>query len=155
MKRRLEEIVEGSSKHWSVVAASAKHWRELAKQRSNQRKESPLRKRAPSLTDDMVGTVHKLVNNAYDATLKLHRPYMFSPKLVKSRTACSILQPNFSRTLSYKHSYFNRITSLWSALAEPISTKTFLSFKVTVQFETEGNGQNEAVSYMYKSEVKL
>ena len=27
--------------------------------------------------------------------------------------------------------------------------------KVTVQFETEGNGQNEIVSYMDRSEVKL
>ena len=28
-------------------------------------------------------------------------------------------------------------------------------FKVTVQFETEGNGQNEIVSSMDRSEVKL
>ena len=28
-------------------------------------------------------------------------------------------------------------------------------FKVTVQFETEGNGQNEIVSHMDRSEVKL
>ena len=27
--------------------------------------------------------------------------------------------------------------------------------KVTVQFETEGNGQNEVVSHMDRSEVKL
>ena len=27
--------------------------------------------------------------------------------------------------------------------------------KVTVQFETEGNGQNEIVSHMDRSEVKL
>ena len=27
--------------------------------------------------------------------------------------------------------------------------------KVTVQFETKGNGQNEIVSYMDRSEVKL
>ena len=27
--------------------------------------------------------------------------------------------------------------------------------KVTVQFETEGNGQNEIVSHMERSEVKL
>ena len=29
------------------------------------------------------------------------------------------------------------------------------SVKVTVQLETEGNGQNEIVSHMYRSEVKL
>ena len=29
------------------------------------------------------------------------------------------------------------------------------SFKVTVQFETEGNGQNEIFSHMDRSEVKL
>ena len=29
------------------------------------------------------------------------------------------------------------------------------SIKVTVQFETEGNGQNEIVSHMDRSEVKL
>ena len=28
-------------------------------------------------------------------------------------------------------------------------------FKVTVRFETEGNGQNEIVSHMDRSEVKL
>ena len=28
-------------------------------------------------------------------------------------------------------------------------------FKVTVQFETEGNGQNEIVSHMNRSEVRL
>ena len=28
-------------------------------------------------------------------------------------------------------------------------------FKVTVQFETEGNGENEFVSHMDRSEVKL
>ena len=55
VKRRLEEIVEGSSKHWSVVAASAKHWREVAKQRRMQRKGSPLRSpKRPPVTDDMV-----------------------------------------------------------------------------------------------------
>lgn len=54
-KRRLEEIVEGSSKHWSVVAASAKHWQEVAKQRRMERKGSPLRspKRSP-VKDDTV-----------------------------------------------------------------------------------------------------
>ena len=31
----------------------------------------------------------------------------------------------------------------------------FTSFKVTVQFETEGNGQNEIVGHMNRSEVKL
>ena len=30
-----------------------------------------------------------------------------------------------------------------------------LFIKVTVQFETEGNGQNEIVSHMDRSEVKL
>ena len=29
------------------------------------------------------------------------------------------------------------------------------SLKVTVQFETEGNGQNEILSYMERSEVEL
>ena len=29
------------------------------------------------------------------------------------------------------------------------------SIKVTVQFKTEGNGQNEIVSHMERSEVKL
>ena len=31
-----------------------------------------------------------------------------------------ILQPHFSRTLSFKNSYFNRVTSSWNALPEPI-----------------------------------
>ena len=31
----------------------------------------------------------------------------------------------------------------------------FKLFKVTVQFETEGNGQNEIFSHMDRSEVKL
>ena len=30
-----------------------------------------------------------------------------------------------------------------------------LNVKVTVQFETEGNGQNEIASHMDRSEVKL
>ena len=33
--------------------------------------------------------------------------------------------------------------------------KIFLWFKVTVQFETEGNGQSEIVSNIDRSEVKL
>ena len=42
-------------------------------------------------------------------------------------------QPHFSRTLSYKNSYFNRITNSWNALPEPIrSVKTFISFKALV-----------------------
>ena len=35
------------------------------------------------------------------------------------------------------------------------STIIFLRLKVTVQFKTEGNGQNEIVSHMDRSEVKL
>ena len=31
----------------------------------------------------------------------------------------------------------------------------YMIIKVTVQFETEGNGQNEIVSHMDRSEVKL
>ena len=31
----------------------------------------------------------------------------------------------------------------------------FRVLKVTVQFETEGNGQNEIVSHMDRSEIKL
>ena len=34
-------------------------------------------------------------------------------------------------------------------------TEVFCCFKVTVQFETEGNGQNEIVNHMDRSEVKL
>ena len=33
--------------------------------------------------------------------------------------------------------------------------RVWVGFKVTVQFETEGNGQNEIVSRMDRSEVKL
>ena len=38
-----------------------------------------------------------------------------------------------------------------------LKLKNFKLFflKVTVQFETEGNGQNEIVSHMDRSEVKL
>ena len=71
-------------------------------------------------------TLHKLLNNAYDIKTSTY----VSPKLVKSRTSAGlILQPHFSRTLSFKNSYFNRVTSSWNALPEPIrSAKTFLSF---------------------------
>ena len=37
----------------------------------------------------------------------------------------------------------------------PIKHQDPTIFKVTVQFETEGNGQNEFVSHMDRSEVKL
>ena len=33
--------------------------------------------------------------------------------------------------------------------------RMMMYLKVTVQFETEGNGQNEIVSHMDRSEVKL
>ena len=68
-------------------------------------------------------TLHKLLNNAYDIKTFTY----VSPKLVKSRSSSGlILQPHFSRTLSFKNSYFNRVTSSWNALPEPIRTaKTF------------------------------
>ena len=74
--------------------------------------------------------LHKLINNVYD----IKTSTFVSPKLVKSRTSSGlILQPHFSRTLSFKNSYFNRVTSSWNALPEPIrSAKTFLSFKTLV-----------------------
>ena len=66
VKRRLEEIVEGSSKHWSVVAASAKHWQELAKQKRTERKGSPLRspRRSPVKDDTVCEEVPLKVNSA-------------------------------------------------------------------------------------------
>ena len=75
-------------------------------------------------------TLHKLLNNAYDIKTSTY----VSPKLVKSRTSSGlILQPHFSRTLSFKNSYFNCVTSSWNALTEPTrSAKTFLSFKTLV-----------------------
>ena len=75
-------------------------------------------------------TLHKLLNNAYDIKTSTY----VSSKLVKSRTSSGlILQPHFSRTLSFTNSYFNRVASSWKALPEPIrSFKTFLSFKTLV-----------------------
>ena len=75
-------------------------------------------------------TLHKVLNNAYDIKTSTY----VSPKLVKSRTSSGlILRPHFSRTLSFNNSYFNRVTSSWNALPEPIrSAKTFLSCKTLV-----------------------
>ena len=72
-------------------------------------------------------TLHKLLKNAYDIKTSTY----VSPKLVKSRTSSGlVLQPHFSRTLSFKNSYFNRVTSSWNALPEPIrSAKTFFLLK--------------------------
>ena len=42
-------------------------------------------------------------------------------------------------------------TIIMTALQQAVS----LYIKVTVQFEIEGNGQNEIFSYMHRSEVKL
>ena len=43
---------------------------------------------------------------------------------------------------------------LWNKLPiELRNTRTLIDFKVTVQFKTEGNGQNEIVSHMDRSEV--
>ena len=36
-----------------------------------------------------------------------------------------------------------------------LTPKQTITFKVTVQFETEANGQNEIVSHMDRSEIKL
>ena len=46
------------------------------------------------------------------------------------------------------------VSSFWLANYFSLTTIKFQS-KVTVQFKTEGNGQNEIVSYMDRSEVKL
>ena len=42
-------------------------------------------------------------------------------------------------------------TIIMTALQQAVS----LHIKVTVQFEIEGNGQNEIFSHMHRSEVKL
>ena len=62
-----------------------------------------------------------------------------------------------------RHGIFGVDTSLnlseilWKFLEEPrnFQESNQSVLKVTVQFETEGNGQNEIVSRMDRSEVKL
>ena len=54
--------------------------------------------------------------------------------------------------VSNKDYYFKEKT--WEGLEEKLGTERAV-FKVTVQFETEGSGQNDIVSHMDKSEVKL
>ena len=46
---------------------------------------------------------------------------------------------------SFKRTDFKLLGGIWSQIL----------LKVTVQFETEGNGQNEIFSHMDRSEVKL
>ena len=57
MRRSLEEIMQKSSEHWSVVAASARHWQELARRRKMEASgpRSPKKKSSFTITEDMVG----------------------------------------------------------------------------------------------------
>ena len=74
-------------------------------------------------------TLHKLLNNAYDIKTSTY----VSPKLVKSRTSSGlILQPHFSRTLSFENSYSNCVTSSWNTLPEPITDLPKPSFLLKV-----------------------
>ena len=66
--------------------------------------------------------------------------------------------------LHYVLKFQKRAPIFFSCCFEPVQAKGVTSLteslvifyvKVTVQFETEGNGQNEIVSHMHRPEVKL
>ena len=79
------------------------------------------------------------------------------PKMIVVHFISEMVVSWFSQVASISNHHWTFIICLLADLycCVTLLDLHFGSLKVTVQFETEGNGQNEIVSHMDRSEVKL